>query len=133
MSEDRMTTNKESEFILHARTELELAGLFDGDSDYHGMLGPCVMEILEVFARQGHSGYSVMMTLDLVNRLIHHENLTSLTSDPDEWIDHTEISGGNPTYQNKRNSKAFSEDGGQTYYLLDEEPRVMHEAEVRHV
>ena len=31
---------------------------FDQDSDYEGMLGTAVYEIIKVFAQQGHSGAS---------------------------------------------------------------------------
>ena len=38
----------------HAKFELELAGFFDEDSDYGGAIGEAVMELMEVFAKQGH-------------------------------------------------------------------------------
>ena len=33
--------------IDHATTELEIAGLFDNDSDYNGAIGEAVMELIE--------------------------------------------------------------------------------------
>lgn len=42
----------------YAKDELTRAGLFDKDSDYDGMLGTAALEIIEVFAKQGHSGMS---------------------------------------------------------------------------
>ncbi|NIO30179.1 MAG: hypothetical protein GTN75_00095 [Gemmatimonadetes bacterium] len=45
----------------HARRELELAGLFDEDSDYGGMLGHSTMRLIEAFAAEGHSGMSAAM------------------------------------------------------------------------
>ena len=40
--------------IDHAKLELQMAGFFDKDSDYGGMIGEAVMELMEVFANQGH-------------------------------------------------------------------------------
>jgi len=52
----------------HAKKELELAGLFAKDSDYGGMLGDAVLELIEKFAEQGHSGASAGMVSDLFGR-----------------------------------------------------------------
>ena len=38
-----------SNITEHARRELEIAGLFDKDSDYNGNIGTAVMELMEVF------------------------------------------------------------------------------------
>ena len=45
----------EGNLAKHAEYELRKAGLFDKDSDYGGMLGKAVMDIVKVFAKQGHS------------------------------------------------------------------------------
>ena len=52
-----------------------------------------------------------------------------LTDDPYEWQYHGEDLWGSKEgiWQNKRNSEAFSNDGGQTYYLLSEnDPNLLH-------
>ena len=108
-----------SELVKHAKRELELAGLFDKDSDYNGMLGNAALEIIEVFARQGHSGYSASVTTSIVEKLMRYEPLTALTYNPDEWNDVSEMSG-EPMWQNKRKVSVFSEDGGKTHYDIDE-------------
>jgi len=102
-----------------AERELKLAGLFSKDSDYEGMLGEAVLELMEVFANQGHSGSSAMLTADLFGRLAKFDVLTELTDNPDEWNDISEYSEG-PMWQSKKKPSVFSEDGGQTYYDLDE-------------
>jgi len=43
---------------IFARKWLEQNGLFDKDSDYGGWLGEAVMEVVELVAKQGHSGGS---------------------------------------------------------------------------
>ena len=101
----------------YATKELTLAGLFDKDSDYDGMLGTAALDIIKVFASQGHSGMSTSIVTDIVGRLMRFEPLTPLTYKPDEWFDHGEMSGS-PLWQNKRDSKVFSVDGGKTHYRL---------------
>jgi len=98
----------------HAKRELELAGLFDKDSDYSGMLGKAVMDLVKVFAKQGHSGFSAHQTLKIFQIVASYKNLTPITSNPDEWF---EYETGN--WQNKRDSALFSKDGGKTWRSVD--------------
>ena len=109
-----------SNLTSHAETELRRAGLFSKDSDYEGMLGKAVLELMKVFAKQGHSGFSAHLTLDLFKRLGSYQTLTPITNDPTEWMNVSDVSGNQPTFQSNRNPSVFSSDGGKTYYLLDE-------------
>jgi hypothetical protein len=102
--------------VDHARSELERAKLFDKDSDYEGMLGEAVIELVEKFAAQGHSGYSAHLTLGLFNEVARFKPLTPITSDPSEWME-----VGADTWQSKRNPSLFSKDGGKTWYDIDED------------
>ena len=105
-----------SNLIDHARTELTKAGLLDKDSDYGGMLGGAALELVEKFASQGHSGFSAMATIDLASRLMRYEPLTPLTDDPAEWMHVSDDAAGRPDlWQSRRDSAAFSRDGGKTY------------------
>lgn len=101
----------------HARAELNRAGLFDEDSDYDGMLGQAVMELVTTFAAQGHSGFSAHQTIALFRLVASFEPLTPITSDPSEWM-HV-ASDPEPCWQNVRRSTSFSRDGGQTWYDID--------------
>jgi len=112
-----MTDPADSGLINHARRELEMAGLLDDDSEYDGMLGKAVLEIVTVFARQGHSGASAALVTGIVERLLRYDVLTPLTYEPDEWIDQGEISGY-PIWQNRRKPSVFSKDYGKTHYDL---------------
>lgn len=91
-----------SNLVKHAEFELKKAGLFDKDSDYGGMLGDGVMELIKVFAKQGHSGMSASMTTSLVEKLMRYEPLSPLTGEDDEW---NEVGDG--TMQNRRDSRVF--------------------------
>lgn len=116
------TQTEESQLITHARRELQRAGLFDEDSDYGGMLGTSVMKLIEAFDGEGRSGYSAMMAISLFRRLAQFQNLTPLTTDPEEWMNVSDMSGSE-MWQSVRRSDAFSTDGGKTHYLLDDNPR----------
>ena len=98
----------------YATRELNLAGLLDPASDYDGMLGKAALEIIAVFASQGHSGASAGMVTELVGRLMRYEPLTPLTYGPEEWIDQSDAMG-RPCWQNSRKFDVFSYDGGATH------------------
>ena len=110
-----------SNLTAHAKRELELAGLFDKDSDYGGMIGEAVLELVGVFAKQGHSGCSAGMVLHLFNEVASFKPLTELTDNPDEWMDVSEVSGmaEGEMFQSRRRPDAFSKDKLKTYYLVD--------------
>lgn len=102
---------KESAFITHAKKELELAGLFDSDSDYGGLLGESVLELVQVFADQGHSGLSASIAIKLFGLLASFEPLTPLTYKEDEWEKH------DPDFwQNNRKADVFTYDQGKTWH-----------------
>ena len=115
--------------VKHAIKELTLAGLFDKDSAYNGMLGESVRELIEVFSKQGHSGASAGMVRQLFDILADFKPLTPLIGKDDEWAE-----VGNGVFQNNRcgtifkqldrfegkpyniNGKVFSNDGGKAWY-----------------
>ncbi len=79
------------------------------------MLGEAVLECVRVFAGQGHSGASAAITTAFLEKVLRYEPLTPLTDDPAEWN-----AVGEGVWQSRRNSEAFSDDGGKTYTLLSE-------------
>ena len=103
--------------VAHAKRELDLEGLFDRDADYGGMVGKAVLELVETFAKQGHSGFSAGMVLELFNKVASFKPLSKLSSDPEEWEDRSEISNA-PMWQNMRDPRVFSKDGGETWYYV---------------
>lgn len=109
-----------SNLVNHARCELTKAGLFSKESDYEGMLGPAVMALVRVFAKQGHSGFSASLTRQIFDRVANFKTLSPLTDSPAEWM----LISRNPrTWQSRRQSSCFSEDGGKTYHDIDHKPR----------
>jgi len=95
-----------NKLVNYAEQELRLAGLFDEDSFYGGMLGEAVMELVKVFANQNHSGLSATLVLHIFNKVAKYNPLTPLTGEPEEW---NEIEKG--FFQNKRCSTVFKRDG----------------------
>lgn len=122
----RVESKIRENLTAHAEKELELAGLFDKDSDYDGMLGEAVMELMKVFAGQGHSGCSAMMVRELFSKLVNYEPLTEITDDPAEWQAVSEYCGGPASdivemeYQSRRNPALFSSDKGKTYWDVND-------------
>ena len=103
----------ESNLVLHARRELELLG-------EEPEMVACLIAAVEGFASYpGHSGGSAACAIGMLERLLRFQNLAPLTDDPAEWQDQSGISGV-PVWQNHRNSEAFSDDGGKTYWLLSD-------------
>jgi hypothetical protein len=105
--------------IEHAKLELELSGLFNEEGDfYEGATGKAVMELIEVFDKQGHSGMSAPIIADLFKRLANYEPLQPITGKDEEWGDVRDLGNGVPWYQNKRCSALFK-DGkdGKPYYI----------------
>ena len=119
---------EDSNLVRHAEREMRLAGLFDEDADYGGMIAPHVLELIKLFASEGHSGASAGLTRELFHRLSNFKILSPITSDPEEWMEVSEASGGNPMWQSKRQPSVFSTDGGKTYYDIDEDGRPVHES-----
>ena len=88
-----------------------------------------ILDLVEMFANQGHSGFTANYTINILTKLLKQSFITPLTGEDDEW---TEVSKG--VYQNKResaifketdrfngkpyylNGKAFSDDGGKSWY-----------------
>ena len=105
--------NRESNLVKHARKELQIAGLFDKDSDYNGETANAVMELIKVFSKQEHSGASAGMVSIIFNKLAKFETIAPLTGNDDEWVLVAEN-----LYQNNRNSAVFKEGkNAQAHYI----------------
>lgn len=100
--------------VEHARRELELCGQFKEDPGYSSS----IVAAVAAFASYGHSGGSAGIAIHQLHTLLQFRTLSPLTSDPEEWFDHSDISGA-PLWQNKRDPAAMSRDGGKTWYFVD--------------
>jgi hypothetical protein len=97
--------------VKHAERELEMLEL-EGSEEF--------LEIVRIFASMGHSGGSADVARTVINALLEQENLSPLTDDPSEWEHFGEEMWPEPggIWQSNRCGRAFSKDGGKTYYLI---------------
>jgi len=103
----------------HAKLELELAGFFDKDSDYGGSIAEDVMELLDVFSKQGHSGMSAPAVAGLFHKLATFQSIMPITGKDEEWGDVKDGVDGQHWYQNKRCSALFKDRKDGTPYYID--------------
>lgn len=71
-----------------------------------------ILELIDVFSNQHHSGFTAAYVIDILQRLLHYKPLTPLTGEDDEWEDVTSYGYDTPTFQNKRCSAVFKDDKG---------------------
>jgi hypothetical protein len=108
-------SSEDSNLVAHAKRELEIAGLFDKDSAYDGMIADCVMQLMAVLSSQGHSGGSADMTIGIFGAVSRYKPLTPITSSPDDWSQPVD-----DMWQCKRQGDLFSYDAGKTWYSVDD-------------
>ena len=111
-----------SNLVEYAKAEL---ARIDSDDKMQKLMNKHIIDMVELFAAEGHSGFSASYAIEQLERLLRFLPLTELTGEDDEW---NEYSAGE--YQNKRCSTVFkdktgiydiygyvfSDDGGETWY-----------------
>lgn len=119
-----------SNLVEWAKSELKLIG--GKDDEMQQMINRDILQIVETFSEQGHSGFTAPYAIQMIKRLLNWKPITPLTGENDEW---TNVHGD--TWQNKRCSavfrkgtdnstayyiegKVFSDDGGETWYTSKE-------------
>ncbi|MGN1219110.1 MAG: hypothetical protein ACI4TD_14250, partial [Phocaeicola sp.] len=81
----------------------------DPDERYmQEMMNNDVMELLKVFAEQGHSGFSASWAINLFSKLAKYKLITEIEDNPDDW-------DGNG--QHKYIPSVFKRKDGTCYYL----------------
>lgn len=94
-----------SELVTHAKAELRhLRGGSDEPDEMQDEMDRCVLQIVEIFAGQGHSGSSASYAVSVVEPLLRFEPIRPLTGADDEWM---EVGPG--VEQNIRCSHVFRE------------------------
>jgi hypothetical protein len=96
-------------YIDHANIELpDPIKDPDGDDGIQGLVNQNIIDLLKVFALQGHSGTTAPYVIRRFARLASWNVLRPLTGDDDEWSDVLWDDGRN-LQQNKRYSAVFRE------------------------
>jgi len=81
------------------------------------MTGKAVLELMEVFSKQGHSGMSAPIVADLFQKLANYEPLGPITGKDEEWGDINDYGDGKPNQQNKREPGLFKYSDGKVTYV----------------
>ena len=103
--------------VEHAKRELELIGydLNDSEEGPNKWIVENILELIEVFSNQGHSGFSAPYCIEMFASLAKYENLSPLTGNDDEWNDVWDGQRGDDgkfLYQNNRCSHVFKDENG---------------------
>lgn len=96
-----------SQLVSYAREELGRIGQI-----YDGMVNEAALELVQKFSKQGHSGGSAVLTLEIASKLMRFQPLTPLTGEDNEWNEISMGDGDNPLYQNRRCSTVFKDNDG---------------------
>ena len=107
---------EDSNLLKHAKRELQFAGydLNQEEEDPNKWMVGDVLELLTVFAKQGHSGFSAPYCIKYFKKLAKFEPLTPLQGTDDEWNSLTSL---DETFQNVRCSKIFKSKNGVSYTI----------------
>ena len=102
----------------HALNEFKYAKWLKDDGQYVNEMQEeiCknILELLECFAKQGHSGTTAPYCLGIFNTLAKFESIGPLTGEDWEWGEPFDNDG---TRQNKRDSEVFMNKDGEAYWI----------------
>ncbi len=96
--------------IDYAKEELKKIGMIGSGEAYNNLTTKAILDLIELFDSQNHSGFSAPYVINVFSRLAMFKPLTPLTGEDSEW---NEIEPG--VYQNKRYSAVFKEKDGKSY------------------
>lgn len=101
----------------HAFQEFKAAGWLDENGEFkdemQAQICNSVIDLLHVFAKEGHSGSTAPYAIDMFSKLAGFKLIAPLTGEDDEW---SEVSEG--VFQNRRCSHVFKQKdrfNGQAY------------------
>lgn len=100
----------------HAREEFRAAGWADENGDIkdemQALICANVLDLLNLFAKQGHSGTSGSYALSMFTKLVDFKPIAPITGEDWEWNDVGRDGDNGTLYQNKRCSSVFKDDTG---------------------
>lgn len=102
--------------VEFATSELkELYGpKFENDPYGEGMVSKAVIELVKVFAKQGHSGMSASLVLSIFERLANFKPISPIRNIPEQW---SEVCTDD-SYQHKKDSSVFKDSKDGIPYTL---------------
>jgi len=94
----------------YAKDELKRIGMIDSGEPYNDWATKAILDLIELFASQGHSGFTAPYVVNMFYRLAMFKPISPLTGEDDEWNDI-----GDGLQQNKRYSAVFKDKDGIAY------------------
>ena len=101
-----------SNLIDYAKEELKRIGMIDSGELYNDWATKAILDLIELFASQAHSGFTAPYVVNAFSRLAMFKPLSALTGEDDEWHDI-----GHGCLQNKRYSAVFKDANGVAYNI----------------
>ena len=99
-----------STLVDYAKDELKRIGMIDSGEPYNDLATQAILDLIELFASQGHTGFTAPYVINTFSRLAMFKPLSPLTGEDDEWYEF-----GDGLIQNKRYSAVFKDKDGTAY------------------
>lgn len=95
----------------YAIDELTRIGMYGSGDEMNDAMCDHILKMVDVFAEEGHSGFSAEYAIGILQKLLRYQPLSPLTGEDDEWME-----VGDEVFQNKRCSHIFKKGkDGQAY------------------
>ena len=101
-----------SNLVDYAKDELKRIGMIDSGEACNDWATKAILDLIELFASQGHSGFTAPYVVKAFSRLAMFKPISPLTGKDDEWDD---IDDG--FFQNKRYASVFKDKDGTAYNI----------------
>ena len=102
----------DSNLVDYAKDELKRIGMIDSGEPYNDWTTKAILDLIELFASQGHSGFTAPYVINAFSRLAMFKPISPLTGEDDEW---NELVDG--SFQNKRYPAVFKDKDGTAYNI----------------
>lgn len=100
-----------SNLVDYAKDELKRIGMIDSGEAYNDWATKAILDLIELFASQNHSGFSAPYVASMFYRLAMFKPASPLTGEDDEWEDVGHC------LQNKRCFTVFKDKDGTAYNI----------------
>lgn len=101
-----------SNLVDYAKDELKRIGMIDSGEPYNEWATKAILDLIELFDSQGHSGFTTSYVANMFYRFVMFKPASPLTGKDDEWND-----VGDGLLQNKRYSAVFKDKDGTAYNI----------------
>lgn len=105
--------HEHGELYLHAKRELELAGLSTPKGQNDTAMYSTTLRLIDTLERGTKTEFQRNVVIEFFGALARHREIGSITDNPEDWEPADGIAEG--LIVNKRNRSYFSRDGGVTW------------------